>query len=51
MSDSPPATGHNVQPRHPVGTLAIVGLYGVLFVAGWLAFYFLVFRARGGVTP
>ena len=38
-------------PRHPVGTLAIVGLYGLLFVLGWLAFYFLLFRARGAVSP
>ena len=21
--------------RHPIGTLAIVGVYGVLFVVGW----------------
>jgi hypothetical protein len=38
-------------PRHPVGTLAIVGLYGLLFALGWLAFYFLLFRSRGAVTP
>jgi hypothetical protein len=38
-------------PRHPIGTMAIVGVYGLLFVLGWLAFYFLLFRARGAVTP
>lgn len=38
-------------PGHPVGTLAIVGIYGVLFLLGWLAFFFFVFRARGAVTP
>lgn len=38
-------------PRHPIGTLAIVGLYGLLFAAGWLAIYFLIFRSRGAVTP
>ena len=38
-------------PRHPIGTLVIVGVYGLLFAAGWLAIYFLVFRARGAVTP
>ncbi len=38
-------------PRHPVGTLAIVGLYGLLFLLGWLAVYLFVFRVRGAVTP
>jgi hypothetical protein len=38
-------------PRHPVGTLAIVGLYGLLFALGWLAIYLLVFVPRGRVTP
>jgi hypothetical protein len=37
--------------KHPIGTLAIVGVYGLLFVVGWLLIYFLVFRARGAVTP
>lgn len=37
--------------RHPVGTLAIVGVYGLLFLFGWLAMYFYVYLARGGVTP
>jgi hypothetical protein len=36
---------------HPRGTLAIVVLYGVLFVAGWLALYYLVYLPRGAVTP
>lgn len=39
------------QPRHPIGTLAIVGIYGLLFAAGWLAIYYLVFVPRGAVTP
>ena len=38
-------------PRHPVGTLAIVGIYGLLFLAGWLAVYFYVYLSRGAVTP
>ncbi len=45
---------HEQQPpphQHPVGTLVIVGLYGLLFALGWLAFYFFLFRARGAVTP
>lgn len=37
--------------RHPVGTLAIVAVYGLLFVIGWLAIYYLVFVPRGAVTP
>ena len=35
--------------RHPKGTLAIVGVFGVLFVIGWLYFYFVVFASRGHV--
>jgi len=38
-------------PRHPVGTLAIVGVYGLLFAVGWLAVYFYVYLSRGAVTP
>ncbi len=37
--------------KHPIGTLVIVGVYGLLFAVGWLAVYFLLFRARGAVTP
>ena len=37
--------------RHPVGTLAIVGIYGLLFALGWLAVYFYVYLSRGAVTP
>jgi hypothetical protein len=39
------------QPKHPVGTLAIVGIYGLLFAVGWLAIYYVVFVPRGAVTP
>lgn len=40
------------EPRHhPVGTLAIVGVYGLLFAVGWLAVYFYVYLSRGAVTP
>jgi hypothetical protein len=38
-------------PQHPVGTLAIVGLYGLLFALGWLAVYFFIYLSRGVVTP
>lgn len=37
--------------RHPKGTLAIVAVYGLLFVLGWLALYLFVFVPRGAVTP
>ena len=39
------------QQKHPIGTLAIVGVYGLLFVLGWLAIYYFVFMPRGAVTP
>ena len=35
---------------HPKGTLAIVGVYGILFLLGWLFVYFFVFLPRGPVT-
>jgi hypothetical protein len=45
-----PSTDH--QPdRHPSGTLAIVVIYALLFVGGWIAMYLFVFLARGRVTP
>ncbi|HEU4893990.1 MAG TPA: hypothetical protein VFT47_20685 [Vicinamibacterales bacterium] len=37
--------------RHPVGTLAIVGAYGLLFAVGWLLVYVYVYLSRGPVTP
>ncbi len=36
---------------HPRGTLFLIGLYGVLFVASWFAVYLLLYLKRGGVTP
>jgi hypothetical protein len=38
-------------PKHPIGTFAFVGLYVVLFVAGWFAVYTYLYLGRGGVTP
>lgn len=35
---------------HPKGTLAIVGIYGLLFALGWLILYFGVFLPRGPLT-
>jgi hypothetical protein len=55
-SDGPdvPATESDPpQPEigaHPIGTLVLVGLFGALFVIGFLVFYFLVFLPRGPLT-
>lgn len=46
MSDDFPPAG-----EHPRGTLFLMTLYGVLFVAGWLAMYVFVYLRRGGITP
>ena len=52
MANPPPnAESAGALPRHPVGTLVIVGIYGLLFALGWIAVYFFLFRARGAVTP
>jgi hypothetical protein len=37
--------------QHPAGTLAIVAIYALLFVGGWIAMYVFVFLSRGQVTP
>ena len=37
--------------QHPRGTLLLVGLFGVVFVASWFAVYVFVYLQRGGVTP
>jgi hypothetical protein len=36
---------------HPRGTLAIVVIYALVFVAGWLALYFFTYTPRGPVLP
>mgnify|MGYP001620003566 CR=1 FL=1 len=46
MTDQQPGGSHN-----PKGTIAIVAVYGLLFVLGWLALYLFVFVPRGAVTP
>jgi len=46
MTPTPPDGGH-----HPRGTLAVVGIYGLLFLVGWLVFYYVLFTPRGAVTP
>jgi hypothetical protein len=32
---------------HPRGTLAVVGIFGALFLLGWLGMYFGMFLQRG----
>jgi len=46
----PTAEGSVDVGGHPRGTLAIVGIYGLLFVVGWLFIYFGVFLPRGPLT-
>jgi hypothetical protein len=36
---------------HPRGTLAIVIIFGLLFLLGWLAMYFFMFLKRGAPHP
>ena len=36
---------------HPRGTLAVIAVYGLLFLVGWLVIYFLVYVPRGPVQP
>ena len=45
MSDHDPDLG-----EHPRGTLAILLVYGLLFIAGWFALFFLLYLRRGPVS-
>jgi cytochrome c oxidase subunit IIa family protein len=36
---------------HPRGTLAIVAVFGVLFLLGWVGFYLYLFLQRGAPHP
>jgi hypothetical protein len=45
-TSSPPDASQPVEIGHPRGTLAIVGLYGLLLALGWIAMYF-AFLERG----
>jgi hypothetical protein len=40
---------HSEVGKHPRGTLALVGLYGALFVIGWFAFFLFIYLPRGAV--
>jgi len=48
--DADPSAPPGDSLRHPKGTLAIIGIYGLLFVVGWLVIYFFVFLPRGPLT-
>ncbi len=50
MPEQPNRPGGPGPEEHPRGTLAFVVLFGVVFLLGWLAFYFFVFVPRGLVT-
>ena len=56
VEDTGAAAGGSTPPAsadigtHPKGTLAIVGVYGILFLLGWLFVYFFVFLPRGPLT-
>lgn len=50
MSESPQGQGDQ-HPAHPIGTLVVIGVYGLLFAIGWLAVYLFLFLPRGRVTP
>jgi hypothetical protein len=57
-SDKPsnPERGENepVSPEklgHPIGTLIIVGLYGLFFALAWLGIYLFEFLPRGAPGP
>jgi len=36
---------------HPRGTLAIIAVYALLFLAGWITLYFFIYQPRGPVLP
>lgn len=40
----------NSPDQHPKGTLAVVVIYGLLLLLGWLAVYYLVYIPRGPLT-
>jgi len=46
MTESHETHSHDL-PDHPIGTLAIVLIYAVLFVGGWAWLYFGEFLGRG----
>jgi len=47
----PPDRSHEEEFGHPRGTLAIVIVFGSLFLLGWLAMYVYMFLQRGAPHP
>jgi len=47
----PPNRQPEAEFGHPRGTLAIVVIFGSLFLLGWLVMYFYVFLERGATHP
>jgi cytochrome c oxidase subunit IIa family protein len=47
----PPDRSHEKDFGHPRGTLAIVIVFGSLFLLGWLAMYVYMFLQRGAPHP
>lgn len=48
LHDAPHEEGHE-DLGHPRGTLAVVGIFGALFLLGWLGMYFGMFLQRGAM--
>lgn len=40
---------HDEDSGHPRGTLAVVAIFGALFLLGWLGMYFGMFLQRGAM--
>ena len=38
-------------PDHPKGTLAVMLVYALLFIVGWIGLYLFVFVGRGTPQP
>ena len=38
------------QIGHPKGTLAVLAIYMLMFIAGWVGLWFFLFLSRGGTT-
>lgn len=53
MPKAQPAKSLNTEEglEHPRGTLAIVIIFGALFLAGWLGMYLFMFLKRGALHP
>ncbi len=52
MSESPNKNSEELieEIGHPKGTLAVLAMYMLLFVAGWIGLYFFLFLSRGATS-